>query len=480
MKKLLIFSLLCICLATAGCVREKFAESYTTTADKSLLFAENKLTISAETGKSSENTLVIDESRTFQTVDGFGAAMTWASCHNLMQMKARERHDFLKELFDTREGLGISLIRVSIGASDFNYDEYTWCDTPGIENFAMHESDKQDLIPVLKEVYAINPAVKIIASPWSCPRWMKCVSTEDDSDFYSWTSGSLKRECYADYASYFVKWIRAMEAEGFDIHAVTIQNEPLNHGNSMSLYMTWEEQRDFIKTALGPAFRENGIKAKILLFDHNYNYDNEASQRGYPLNIYKDPEASAYTAGSAWHNYGGSVRELDNILAAAPDKEIYFTEASIGTWNYEFGKCLLGDFDSIFLQTLERSCKGVTLWNMVLDENRGPFSPKKGSCKTCFGVATMQSGTAVIIDRTSHYYDIAHASKVVHPGAVRTGVEGPLPDEISCQAFRNVDGSFGILILNKGEQERILTIRRGNEAVDCPVPEKAIVSVLMP
>ena len=154
---------------------------------------------------------------------------------------------------------------------------------------------------------------------------MKRRSVTDGSDWYSWTSGSLRPAYYPDYARYFVKWIQAMQAEGIGIDAVTVQNEPLNHGNSMSLYMTWAEQRDFIKTALGPAFERGGTQTKILVFDHNYNYDNQADQKNYPLRIYADPEASKYVAGSAWHNYGGSVTELDNIVRNAPDKEIYFT-----------------------------------------------------------------------------------------------------------------------------------------------------------
>jgi len=456
------------------------ATSYTTTADKTQLFQEKGLVFDKKTSVPSSvsvTNITLDPSSTFQTVDGFGAAMTWATCYNLGKMSQKNRTDFLEEVFG-KNGLGVSLVRVSIGASDFNTEEYTWCDTKGIENFAMHKSDKEVVIPVLKEMYKVNPNVRIIASPWSCPRWMKRRSVSDQSDYYSWTSGSLKPECYQDYAQYFVKWIQAMEKEGFNIHAVTVQNEPLNHGNSMSMYMTWAEQRDFIKTALGPAFKAAGIKTRILVFDHNYNYDNVSDQKNYPLRIYADTEASQYIAGSAWHNYGGSVSELDNIVRNAPDKDIYFTEASIGTWNYKFADCLLNDFNSIFMQTLSRGCKGVTLWNMVLDEQNGPFSPANGSCKTCFGALTMLSSAATITDRTSHYYNIAHASKVIKPGAVRIGAKGAAGDGLSYQAYRNSDGSYGVIILNQSSSPKVTVFHDGKHSVESIVPAKAIVSLM--
>lgn len=453
--------------------------TYTTTADKSKLFKakglvfDKKLTVPSSIAVTN---VTLDPSTTYQTVDGFGAAMTWASCYNLGRMTPAARSEFLKSLFGA-DGLGIGLIRVTIGASDFNVEEYTWCDKPGIENFAMHPSDRDVVLPVLKEIVAINPEIKVIASPWSCPRWMKRRSVTDESDWYSWTSGSLRPVYYPDYARYFVKWIQAMQAEGIGIDAVTVQNEPLNHGNSMSLYMTWAEQRDFIKTALGPAFEEAGLKTKILVFDHNYNYDNQADQKNYPLRIYADPEASKYVAGSAWHNYGGSVTELDNIVRNAPDKEIYFTEASIGTWNYSFDKCLLDDFDAIFLQTLARGCKGVTLWNMVLDEKRGPYSPADGSCKTCYGAVTLLSASGAIIDRTTHYYNIAHASKVIRPGAVRIDAKGETGGGLNYQAYKNPDGSFGVLVLNKSDSPKVLMFKSPGHFVETLVPAKAIHSL---
>ena len=412
--------------------------------------------------------------QSFQAVDGFGLAITQASCYNLLIMPAEERTAFLEELFSREKGLGSSLIRVCIGGSDFSMDEFTWCDRKGIENFDVHPLDEEYLFPILDQIFRINPEVKIIGSPWSCPKWMK-MTLDGKADYDSWTSGRLNPLYYQDYATYFVKWIQEMERRGYPIYAVTLQNEPLNKGNSMSLYMPWEDQRDFIKQAVGPAFRAAGLKTKILLFDHNYNYDNIPSQRDYPLHILEDAEAAQYVAGSAWHNYGGSVSTLDKVFGAFPDKEIFFTEASIGTWNYSFESCLINDFRDIFLGTLARGGKGVTLWNLMLDDQRKPYRP--GGCSTCYGAVTLSTKDRKSLVRNSHYYNVAHASKVLQPGAVRLETKGYTTGGLSYQWYRNPDGSQALLLLNEGSSEERVNFVTAAHSVSCRVPGKSIQSV---
>lgn len=451
---------------------EDVAHIYTTTADGTLLFSSREVSF-LKIPEVNQKNIIISKAKTYQTIDGFGAAITGSTAYNLLQMTKENRTAFLKEVFDPESGLGSSLIRVSIGASDFSLGEYTWCDKAGLENFGIHSYDMQHLIPVLHEIYTINPDVKIVASPWSAPLWMKR-APYSEADHNKWTDGRLKTSCYEDYAMYFVKWIQTMENEGFKIHAMTIQNEPLNRGNSMSMYMSWQEQLAFVKTALGPAFEKNGIKTKILVFDHNYNYDNISDQRGYPLNIYADADAAQYISGSAWHNYGGDVAEMLNVATKAPSKEIYFTEASIGTWNYNFASCLINDFRDIFMKTLGYGNKGVTLWNLMLDDKKGPNRP--GGCQTCYGAVTLSSSTHTVISRQSHYYNIAHASKVIRPGAVRLSTSGYTQSGLSYHVFLNPDGTYGVIALNEGEAV-VVVFKDGNHSVKCEIPSKSIVSL---
>ena len=444
-----------------------------TTSTSGLMMSEGKIAIGKPDDVHFYKVNLTGES--LQSVDGFGMAITQATCFNLLKMKQENRTAFLKDIFSREEGMGSSLIRVCIGGSDFSMDEFTWCDWEGIDNFAVHPLDEGYLFPILDEIFKINPKVKIIASPWSCPKWMKM--TEDGKDEYdSWTGGRLNPKYYQDYATYFVKWIQEMEKRGYPIYAVTLQNEPLNRGNSMSLYMPWQDQRDFIKQAVGPAFRKAGLKTKILLFDHNYNYDNISSQREYPLHILEDAEAAQYVAGSAWHNYGGNVSELDKIHSRYPDKDIYFTEASIGTWNYSFDSCLINDFRDIFLGTLSRFGKGVTLWNLMLDDQHRPYRP--GGCSTCYGAVSISSSGNDNIVRNSHYYNVAHCSKVLQPGAVRLETSGYQTAGLTYLWFKNPDGSYAVLLLNEGTSDAMVNFITDRVSVSCKVPAKAIQSVI--
>ena len=471
----------------------KDVTAYVTTSDSKTLFKKSSFSFTDTNVLNSYN-IRYDKSKLGNEIDGFGLAVTTATCYNLMKMSKADRTRFLTEMFSKTEGVGSSLIRVSIGASDFCLkDEYTWCDKEGLENFAVHPEDRDFLFPILKEIYAINPDVKIIASPWSCPKWMKCqmpggnswdvskfnAPVIEEQDLDSWTGGRLKPSCYQAYAEYFVKWVQTMEKEGFDIFALTMQNEPLNPVNSMSMVMPWQDQKEFVKV-LGPAMEAAGLgDVQLLLFDHNFNYDDKQGQDNYPLNVYADPEAYKWSDGSAWHSYGGSVTELDEIYAAYPEKSIYFTEASIGEWNYKFSSCLLNDFSSLFLGTLKRGGSGVTLWNMMLDDKNGPYSPHDGSCKTCYGGVTIKSSDYKTITKNSHWYNVAHASAVVKPGARLIEVSGfKFPAAFECQMFLNPDNTVGVLMLNGQTTSQQVIFVNDQFTVKYNVPAGSLVSLI--
>ena len=423
-------------------------------------------------------TITLNPAEQYQTMDGFGAAITGSTCYNLLLMKPADRHAFLTETFSDKDGFGFSYIRISIGCSDFSLSEYTCCDTKGIENFALQSEEKDYILPILKEILAINPSIKVIAAPWTCPKWMKVKSLEERVPFDSWTSGHLNPEYYRTYGDYFVKWIQAFEKEGIKIHAVTPQNEPLSPGNSASLFMGWEEARDFIKTGLGPAFKEAGVTTKIYVFDHNYNYDNLADQKSYPTKIYDDAEASQYIAGAAYHNYGGNRSELLNIHKLYPNKELLFTETSIGTWNSgrDLEARLLNDMEEIALGTANNWCRGAIVWNLMLDSDLGPVSPSDGSCKTCYGAVDIDNTNYSKIVRNSHYYLIGHMSSVVKPGAVRIGTTGYTANGITYSAFENTDGTYAFVLANNNADAKRITVSDGTHYFSYEVPAKAVVS----
>ncbi|ADV42636.1 glycoside hydrolase family 30 beta sandwich domain-containing protein [Bacteroides helcogenes] len=446
-----------------------------TTADRTQSF--KKTTLKLSTGPKFAPVIVLNPAVCYQSMDGFGAAITGSTCYNLMKMTPTDRTAFLTGTFSDKEGLGFSYIRISIGCSDFSLSEYTCCDKPGIENFSLQSEETDYVIPVLKEILAISPDIKILGSPWTCPKWMKVNNLEEKKPFDSWTSGQLNPDCYRDYAAYFVKWVQAFDNEGIRIYSVTPQNEPLNRGNSASLFMGWKEEQAFVREALGPAFKAAGLNTKIYAFDHNYNYDNLPGQDDYPVKMYDDETAAAFLTGAAYHNYGGNREELNDIRRQRPDKELIFTETSIGMWNdgRNLTKRLMEDMREVALGTVNNWCRAVMVWNLMLDTERGPW--REGGCKTCYGAVDIDPSDYKTITCNSHYYVIGHLSSVVKPGARRIESTGPSTTGLMYSAFQNPDGTMAFVLLNENESAaRISLTADGKHYINCELPGKSVAS----
>ncbi len=239
------------------------AQLWLTTVDRSALFARQAAVLHFSDSEDRLPTVEVNDMRQFQRIDGFGFALTGGSAQLLMRMTPERRTALLKEVFSTEgNGIGASYIRVSIGSSDmndhvFSYDDMPKGETdPNLAKFNL-DPDRADVIPVLKEILAINPHIMILGSPWSAPAWMK---TNDDV-----RGGNLKPEFYDAFANYFTKYIQGMKAEGITITAITVENEPLNPKNTPSMVMFAPEQDEFIAKFLGPAFEKAGIKTQIQL-----------------------------------------------------------------------------------------------------------------------------------------------------------------------------------------------------------------------
>ena len=455
------------------------ATIYTTTGDGSQKLDKTASAIFNGTNMA-PSTILVDPSQTYQTMDGFGFAITYSTCYNLLKMSAEDRSSFLRQTYSETEGYGVSYARISIGCNDFSSTEYSLCDEPGLENFRLYTDETQYVIPVLKEILAINPNVKIIAAPWTCPRWMKVSDIETKAAFNSWTDGHLNPDYRKTYADYFVKFINVMAQQGIKIYAVCPQNEPLNRANCASLYMPWQEEAPFV-AELASAFKQNGLTTKIYLFDHNYNYDGVADQEDYPVKVYNalgnEFEGSELVVGAAYHDYGGNNAELTDIHNQASDKELIFSESSIGTWNdgRNLSRRLMEDMRNVTLGTVNQWCKAVLVWNLMLDTNMGPNLD--GGCQTCYGAVDIALDYKTIT-RNSHYYVISHMSSVVRPNAQRIGAaqRSLVKNGLIYSAFRNADGSYAVVILNNGDEAIPATISDGQNHFKATIPAQSVVS----
>ena len=386
---------------------------------------------------------------TRQEMDGFGFALTGGSALHIHNMSNPNRSELLNELFSSSENnIGISYLRISIGASDLDEYVFSYNDLPpgqtdvNMEHFSLDE-DRRHVIPVLKEILQINPHIKILGSPWSPPVWMK---TNNSS-----IGGSLKPEYYDAYAKYFVKYIQGMASEGINIDAITVQNEPLHPGNNPSLLMLAEEQAAFIKNSLGPAFQNAGIQTKIIIYDHN------ADRIDYPISILDDPQAKSYVDGSAFHLYGGNINDLSAVHNAHPDKNLYFTEQWIGAPG-NFAEDLKWHVRELIIGATRNWCRTVIEWNVASDENQDPHT--RGGCTMCLGALTIIGDNVI---RNPAYYIIAHAAKYVRPGSQR--IHSTTTPHLPNVAFKTSENQIVVILLNDSTEQQSFNIVMGDRAI---------------
>lgn len=452
-----------VLLVSCGASRQagSNAKLYVTMPDKSMLLQEQQVKPGA--GKADE-TIVVNAATKYQVMDGFGYTLTGGSAMHLSKMSAPTRKQLLEELFGNgKNGIGVSYIRISIGASDLDEKVFSYNDLPAgqtdlkLEKFDLGY-DRQYLIPVLKQILAINPSIKILGSPWSPPVWMK-----DNGDT---RGGSLKPEYAGVYADYFVKYIREMKNNGITIDAVTVQNEPLHPGNNPSLLMPADAQRDFIKRHLGPAFKRGNIKTKIIIYDHN------ADRPDYPITILDDPEAAQYIDGSAFHLYGGEVNAIAKVHEAHPDKNLYFTEQWVGAPG-NFDKELTWHIENLIIGAPRNWCKTVLEWNLAADENQDPHTDR-GGCDRCLGAVTI-TGNAVT--REPAYYIIAQASKFVKPGSVR--VESNMAAGLPNVAFQTPEGKIAVIMQNTSGKDKAVAVDAGISKVVVQLKAGAVATLVL-
>jgi glucosylceramidase len=405
-----------------------------TRSDQSVLLQKQSLPLNFGTFANAYPVIDVDSTQTFQSIDGFGYTLTGGSADLIYGLNSAARQALLQELFSTdNNGIGISYLRISIGASDLNSSVFSYDDMPigqtdpSLVNFTLAH-DETSLIPLLKEILLINPNIKILGSPWSAPAWMK--------DNNNSMGGSLLPAYYSAYAQYFVKYIQGMQSKGVRVDAITVQNEPLHGGNNPSMVMSAPQQADFVKNHLGPAFQGAGISVKIIVWDHNC--DNPT----YPIDVMNDPGAKAFINGSAFHLYGGNISAMSQVHTAHPDKQLYFTEQYTSS-TADFATDLRWHVRNVVIGSMRNWSRNALEWNLANDASYGPHTP--GGCTVCKGALTINGN---IIGRNVSYYIIAHASKFVPDGSVR--ISSTVYGDLFNVAFKRPDGKKVLIMLNDG------------------------------
>lgn len=409
--------------------------------------------VDAATVRAATVRITIEPDRRYQAMLGFGAAITDASAWLIRhRMSPAQRGALLRDLFGRADGgLGFDFTRLTIGASDFSRSHYSLDDMPAgqvdpeLRRFSI-ERNRDDVIPVVREALAINPGLKVMASPWSAPGWMKTSG--------SLVSGSLLPRWYEAFARYLVRYVDAYAAEGIPIFALTLQNEPAFEPDDYpGMRLPAAARARIIGDHLGRMLAARAPRVQIFDWDHNWD------QPEQPLAVLRDPQAAPYVAAVAWHCYGGDVAAQSRVHAAFPDRDVYMTECSGGDWEPVRSGGIVGQVRGLVIGATRHHARGVLFWNLALDERRGPHA---GGCDTCRGVVTIDSASGRVA-RTEDYYALAHASRFVRPGARRIGSsEGR--DEVDNVAFRNADdGSLVLVASNAARAPRRLAVEAGDQ-----------------
>jgi glucosylceramidase len=392
----------------------------------------------------------VNESVRYQQIEGFGGSLTDAGAWVLSRATAAQQSSILAALFDRQNGIGLTFLRQPIGSSDFSrnaftYDDiYEWGTDYNLASFSI-EHDRAYILPLLRAARSINPAIKVMASPWTPPAWMKT----EGSYGGTYQGGSLRTTAFDAYASYLVKFIQGYQAEGVPIDSLTVQNEPLTTPPYPSMYMLANDQATFIGQNLGPALDRAGLRPRIFTWDHNWD-------TAYPSTVLSNASAARYVSGVAFHCYGGQPSAMSDMHNAHPNVDVALTECSDGP-RATFGDKLNYDVRVTLIGSLRNWARSVSKWNLVLDENGGP-KLYSGACLHCTGMVTVNGSTGGV-SYNEDYYAFGHASRFIQPGAYRIDSTAFGLGGIENVAVQNPDGSLVVLAINSGDTPLTFQIR---------------------
>jgi glucosylceramidase len=451
-------------LLASACGRQPGVAIWVTTGDQSKLLSREPDVAFSTRDVAGVPTIVVDDTTKYQEMVGFGAAITDAAAFNINRLAPERREALLRDLFDPDSGIGLNFTRLTIGASDFSPRHYSFDDMPPgqrdptLAKFSI-DPNRADVLPVVQRALAINPQLKIVASPWSAPGWMKTSG--------SLIKGTLWPNSYGFFAAYLLRYVEAYDSLGVPIYALTVQNEPhFAPSNYPGMRLDPPDRARLIGAYLGPRLARRPNAPLILEWDHNWD------EPDAPLRVLADSVARRYVAGVAWHCYGGDVSAQSKVHDVYPTVDTYFTECSGGEWAQSFADNLVWNVRTLIIGATRNWARGVLLWNLALDELHGPYT---GGCTNCRGVVTINSQTGAVT-RNVEYYALAHASRFVRRGARRIESTSVVAG-IETVAFRNLDSSTVLIAVNTDVAERRFAVRWRGKTLQYLLPAGAVATL---
>lgn len=413
-------------------------------------------------------TLMVDPNKTFQTIEGFGGALTDAAAETLYKLSKENQEKILTAYFDKDKGIGYNLFRTHINSCDFSSESYAYAEVDGdvnLEHFSI-DKDMRFRIPLIKEaVKRVGSEFRLLISPWSPPAWMK-------TNNHMLQGGKLKPEYYQTWANYYVKFIEAYKNAGIPTWALTIQNEPMAVQTWESCIYTAEEERDFVKNYLGPTLHNSHLEhVKVVIWDHNRGPMYQRAKM-----VYDDPEAAKYVWGTGFHWYTGNHFEnVREVAEAFPDKKLLFTEGCVFPFDYsKLQDWNWGErYGESIIQDLNHGTVGWLDWNILLDENGGP----NHVANYCYAPIIGNTQTNEVIFMNSYYY-LGQFSKFIQAGAHRI-ICSSNNDNLLATAALNPDGSIVVVAMNQTENDMDFKLWIEAKGVTAQLPAHAIKTLII-
>jgi len=459
---------------------------YETTADGANLLAQQSPKVFGNTTGAGTYTIQVMPTTVLQPWDGVGAALTDSAATVLAALPSTQQATVMQQLFSSSDGIGLNMVRLPMGASDlsasgnYSYDDVSAGQTdPTLSNFSITH-DKTAIIPLLQAAYNINSNVKIIATPWSPPAWMKTNGSMKGVSGASMSTSQIYTADLPYLANYFVKFLQAYSAAGLPIYAVSPQNEPLNTNSGYpTAILTAADEATFIGTYLGPAMATAGLSTtKIFGLEDNW------ADTAYATTLLQTASASKYLAGTSFHWYAGNVSAMSTIQALDATKGVWFTEATgtvtcgttcpaltASTFSASGFKT---DMQTLVMGVPQNSGRAIVSWNIALNQNEGP---QNGGCITCVGVVTVDSSTSpASIYFNNMYYALGHIGKFVTPGASVISTSTQTTNGIQSVGFLNSDGTIVLVAFNGSSSSTTFTTSWNSKTFDYTLPAGAAVT----
>lgn len=407
----------------------------------------------------------------YQKVLGFGAAFTETSAYNYSLLSREKKRQITEAYFDTEKGLGFNFCRTHIHSCDFSLGRYTYADENDkeLKSFSI-DRDRKYIIPFIREAGKKAENLMLFASPWTPPAWMK-----DNHEFCH--GGRLLKEYYQTWADYIVRYVTEYGKEDIHFFGLTVQNEAAACQTWESCLYTAREEGEFVHGYLRPALDKAGYgDMKIMIWDHNRERVYDRAEGSFAV-----PGARDDIWGIGYHWYSGDhYASLDMVHEAFPEKRLILSESSLGA---QRGERAPGPHSSWIgfeiwaeemIENFNHHTSAIVAWNMLVDENGGPFHDRDSGCKAPVVVDPANDSLSI----EPIYYAVAHFSKFVKRGAVRLGTS-TFGESVKAVSFENPGGDICTVILNRSEKDRVICLRIGGEHVEMFLPAKSLSTCLI-